>query len=46
MRGLCISGIVCLVGKAGLYNEMQTGHPSVITKDVKDMFDAHIHENG
>jgi hypothetical protein len=28
-----------------VHNEVRSGRPSVITKDLKDRVDAHIHEN-
>jgi hypothetical protein len=30
---------------ADVHNEAQSGHPSDITKDLKDIAEAHIHES-
>jgi hypothetical protein len=32
-------------GRIDVRNEAQFGHPSVITGDLKDRVEAHIHEN-
>jgi hypothetical protein len=32
-------------GRRDVQNEAQSGHPSVITEDLKDWVDAHIHQN-
>jgi hypothetical protein len=32
-------------GRTDVHNEAQFGCPSIITKDLKDRVDAHVHEN-
>jgi hypothetical protein len=32
-------------GRTDVHSEMQSGHPSVITRDLKDRVDAHVREN-